>query len=273
MKIGTPLPGVTYTERRAVRVVIFKSIDDEQNIDRGITERSEGRKHDGGFEVALLPIKPRKTHDDNDQGPRTDTNDEKEPERKRMEYCKLPGGGIEYIIDGDSKGGEQKMESHEVAVKREAREETGWEVRLITPDDVTDLLRRSSDIDIKNREEDCKHTEDNKRENRDEWQLNDNDTCFAVVEEYRDTLHQIPYAYVAVAVKYLGRQDLTEDEISDGMQDCMWLGLEEATEKFKSTIQTVNDAENSAGKYDLETAIVLRDSFIINSIVDLCKKL
>jgi ADP-ribose pyrophosphatase YjhB (NUDIX family) len=53
--------------------------------------------------------------------------------------------------------------------------------------------------------------------------------CFATVEEYRGSLHQLSHCYHAVVLDETGRPELTEDEVADGL--CHeWVPMGEALE-------------------------------------------
>jgi len=59
----------------------------------------------------------------------------------------------------------------------------------------------------------------------------------AVVEEWRNDLHQLSYCYVATLVDDTGAPELTEEEMSDGLQH-EWVSVATALERMKAVQPT-----------------------------------
>jgi len=81
------------------------------------------------------------------------------------------------------------------------------------------------------------------------------DECIAVVEEWRNDLHQFSYCYVAKLIKDTGKVELTEEELEDGLKH-EWATVDDALEKMKTAKPT-----SEFGKFIQERDVFLLESF------------
>jgi len=138
---------------------------------------------------------------------------------EKGQYYKLPGGGIEADED------------HALAAEREALEETGCVVKIDGGCFATSGMFY--------------------------FQVLDN-LCAdaAVIEEWRNDLHQISYCYMAKMIKDTGAPDLTELEKSEGLS-FQWYSPTEAIELMQGAKPT-----SKLGEYIKE-----RDLFFVKQFI------
>lgn len=90
--------------------------------------------------------------------------------------------------------------------------------------------------------------------------VREEDGCVATTEEYRGTLHQFSFCYVADLVEGedgKGGSSLTEDEINDGLEH-LWVSVEEAKKLMMEAVPTS----------DLGRFIKERDLYLLEEVTN-----